>query len=232
MKKFTSLQIMLLMSFTLGSSQIYSRESDEMEMEDDNEAIVHELQAAQDEEEKMVVLADLVAFQPKSVERIIKDEADLEATFNSIRTFVNTKNTEIEKLNKEIDTLSNEKIVNEAERTRLEADVARLAVELADAQATFEKTIAKQRAKHKRDHRHEQAIKDLLKKAEQGLKTASKKTANFFNQTGITKAANQAGRYISNTVNQAGKSINKTFAKKKPKSKKNNEVVVQHGVTA
>jgi len=205
MKKLTSLQIMMLMSLALGSSQIYSRESHEMAMQDDNEAVMLELQSAQDEQAKMEVLTNLVALEPKVAERIIEDEADLEATFSSIRTFVNKKNTEIDKLNKE-------KVVNEVE-------VARLAVELADAQAALERAIAKQRAKHKRDHRHEQAIKDLLKKAEQGVKSLSKKSVSFFNQTGA---------YITKTANQTGKSINKAFAKNKSKSKKNDEVVVQH----
>jgi len=211
MKKLTSLQIMMLMSLALGSSQIYSRESHEMAMQDDNEAVMLELQSAQDEQAKMEVLTNLVALEPKVAERIIEDEADLEATFSSIRTFVNKKNTEIDKLNKE-------KVVNEVE-------VARLADELADAQAALERAIAKQRAKHKRDHRLEQSIKDLLKKAEQGLKTAAKKSVSFFNQTGsyIAKNANEAGAYITKTANKTGKSINKTFAKKKSKSKKNNE---------
>jgi len=205
MKKLTSLQITMFMSLALGSSQIYSRESDEMAMQDDNEAVMLEFQAAQVEQAGIPVLTNLVELEPKAVERIIEDEADLEATFNSIRTFVNKKNIEIDKLNKE-------KVVNEVE-------VAMLTKELADAQAALERTIAKQRAKHKHNHRHEQAIKDLFKKAEQGLKSLSKKSASFFNQSGA---------YITKTANQTGKSINKAFAKKKSKSKKNDEVVVQH----
>ena len=200
MKKLTSLQIMMLMTLALGSSQMHG-EIQKSNMADDNEAVMLEFQAAQDEQAGMEVLTDLVELEPMAVKRIIEDEADLEATFNSIRNFVHKKNTEIDKLNKE-------KVVNEVE-------LAILAKELADAQAALERAIAKQRAKHKRNHRHEQAIKDALKKAEQGVKSLSKKTLNFFNQTGITKAANQ-------TAN----SINKTFGKKKSKSKKSNNQVV------
>jgi len=200
MKKLTSLQIMMLMTLALGSSQMHG-EMQKSNMADDNEAVMLEFQAAQDEQAGMEVLTDLLELEPMAVKRIIEDEADLEATFNSIRNFVHKKNTEIDKLNKE-------KVVNEVE-------LAILAKELADAQAALERAIAKQRAKHKRNHRHEQAIKDALKKAEQGVKSLSKKTLNFFNQTGITKAANQTGN-----------SINKTFGKKKSKSKKNNNQVV------
>jgi len=224
MKKLTSLQIMMLMSLALGSSQIYSTESLEMEMEDDNAAIMLEFQAAQDEQAKMEVLTDLIELEPKVAERIITDEADLEATFNSIRIFVHKKNAEIATLNNKIDSLNNEKLVNEAEKARLEADVARLAVELTDAKALLEKTQAKQRAKHKHNHRHEQAINDILKKSEQGLQTASNNIASFFNQAGsfMTQTANQTGSYITQTANQAGKSINKAFKTSKKKSKKSN----------
>jgi len=227
MKKLTSLQIMMLMSLALGSSQIYSRESDEMAMQDDNEAVMLELQSAQDEQAKMEVLTDLIELEPKVAERIIEDEADLEATFNSIRTFVNKKNIEIDKLNKE-------KVVNEVE-------VARLAVELADAQAVLERTIAKQRAKHKHNYRHEQAIKDLFKKAEQGLKSLSKKSVSFFNQVGTYAnnfAVNESARLKKTFSSTSGftEGVKEGWTKnpfrtpkKKSKSKKNDEVVVQHG---
>jgi len=91
MKKLTSLQVMMLMSLALGSSQVYSRESDEMKMEDDNEAIMLTLQSEQDEQAKMDVLHDLIQLQPKVAERVIIDEADLEATYISVRNFINKK---------------------------------------------------------------------------------------------------------------------------------------------
>jgi len=233
MKKLTSLQIMMLMSLALGSSQIYSRESREMAMQDDNEAIQFELEAAPSKEARDV-LNDLAQMEPMVVERIAKetkdqnhinqiakDEAKLakdkakvenpDKTLHKVNNFLMDANKEIENLNKK-------DVVNEL-------DVARLAAEIANEQAKFERATAQYKAKHKHNHRHEQAIRDSLMKAEQGLKSLN------------NKSVNQASESM-----QAKKSKNKTLAKKKSKSKKNNdqpamssesnnsdEAVIQHG---
>jgi hypothetical protein len=196
MKKLTSLQILMLMNLALGSSHMYGEHPSNMD--DLNEAIQLELKFAQDE--TIEVLNDLAASQPMVIEHIIQDEADLEATFNSIRAFINKKNKEIEKLLKE-------KVVAEAE-------VAKLAVELADAQAMLEKAIAKQRAKHKHNHKYEQAIKDALMKAEQGVKALNKKAVNFFSNTGkaISKGAknikkSKASKAVVKASSQASEAI-------------------------
>jgi hypothetical protein len=179
MKKLTSLQILMLMNLALGSSHMYGEHPSNMD--DLNEAIQLELKFAQDE--TIEVLNDLAASQPMVIEHIIQDEADLEATFNSIRAFINKKNKEIEKLLKE-------KVVAEAE-------VAKLAVELADAQAMLEK-----------------AIKDALMKAEQGVKALNKKAVNFFSNTGkaISKGAknikkSKASKAVVKASSQASEAI-------------------------
>lgn len=210
MKKLTSLQVMMLMSLALGSSHIHSR-MEKSNMQDDTEAVMLELKAGQDEQARMEVLTDLVELEPKIVERIIEDEADLEATFNSIRSFVHKRNAEIDKLNKE-------KVVNEVE-------IARLAVELVDAQATLERTIAKQRAKHKHNHRLEQSIKDALKKAEQGLKSLQQKAMN---PEAAVKEMPKKGKSVkkAKTAKPMKNTSEKATPKKKSKSKKNNVQVM------
>lgn len=173
MKKLTSLQVLMLMGLALGSTSMYGKPNrakksmNMQEQKDLNEAVMYELQSAENEEARVDVLTDLASLEPLVVERIVENEADLESSFNSIRNFIHKKNEEIEKLNQE-------NSVNELE-------LARLAVELTDAQSMFDNTLAKERAKNKRNPKAEQAIKDALMKAKQGLKTLSKKVGNAFN---------------------------------------------------
>jgi len=149
MKKLTSLQILMVLGFGLSSSIIFSNEvTDEQDM---NEAVAAELDSAQTEAARLEVLTDLADLYPMQVERIIVNEADLESSFNSIRNFINKKNREIE-------SLLQQNNVSEAE-------MARLAVELADAKSELENTIAKQHAKHKKSHKQEQPVKDSFTKA-------------------------------------------------------------------
>jgi len=181
MKKLTSLQILMLMTLALGSSSMYGKQAQNQTFLQSvqytnalNEAAQLKLQSVQDEDATIEVLTDLAQSDPMVLERIIKDEADLEATFSSIKRFIDKKNREIEKLSKE-------KAVDET-------NIARLAVELADAQALFEKTTALHRSKHKHNHKFEQMIKDALMKAEQGVKSLSNKSVSFFKQAGQSVA--------------------------------------------
>lgn len=191
MKKLTSLQILMLMSLAVGSSHMHGSF-------DQDEAMQSQLKSVQDESATTAVLADLAASQPEAFNRIIEDEANLETTFNSLKRFIEKKNKEIEKLEKA-------KFIQEAE-------VARLAVELADAQAALEKTIARQRSTHKHDHRHEQAIKDALMKAEQGVKRLSEKALSglkIFGNDAYEKV-NEVSQKIKRS--KTGKSIAKVSA--------------------
>lgn len=136
------------------------------------------------------VLTDLAELYPAQVERIIADEVDLESTFNSVRNFVNKKN-------KEIESLSQQAAVSEA-------DIARLAIELADAQAALAEAEASNNVKNKKALRQGQPIKDALMKAQQSLKLLS----------------NQAISGFVNYGKKAGKAMSKSVAPKKSKSKK------------
>jgi hypothetical protein len=191
-----------------------------MKMKDDNKAIQFELETAPSKEARDV-LNDLAQMEPMVVERIAKETKD-KNLINQIakdETKLAKDKAKIEKpdkalhkvnnflmnANKEIENLNKKDVVNEL-------DVARLAVEIANEQAKFEQATAQYKTKHKHNHRLEQAIKDALMKAEQGLKSLSKKSAN------------QADKPV-----QVKKSKNKPEAKKKSKSKKNDKVAIQHG---
>ena len=216
MKKLTSLQVMMLMSLALGSSQMHGG-MQKSNMKDDSKAVMLELQVGQDEQVKMDVLTDLVTTEPRSAERIILDEANLEANFTSIKNFVHKRNNEIERLNKK-DVIA-------------EPEVAIIAVELADAQAALDKTIAKQLAKHKHNHRLEQTVKDALKKAEQGLKSLQRKAMN--SQSAVQempKKGKSVKKYKTEKPmkHKTEKAMpkKKSESKKKSKSKKNNDQVM------
>jgi hypothetical protein len=168
MKKLTSLQILMVLGLGLNASTILSNEA--INEQDMSEAVAAELDSAQAEAARLEVLTDLAELYPMQVERIITDEADLESTFNSIRNFINKKNTEIENLLQQNNVS--------------EAEVARLAVELADAQSELNNTIAKQRAKHKKSHKQEQPIKDAFMKAGKNLKSLNSKNVRGFNDSG------------------------------------------------
>ena len=154
MKKLTSLQILMILGLGLNTSVIFSSDED-MNVENMHEAVEAELDSAETEAARLDVLTGLAELYPMQVERIIMNESDLESNFNSIRNFINKKNIEIE-------SLLEKNEVNEAE-------VARLAVELADAKSELQNTIAKQRAKHKKPHKQEQSISDSFIKAGQNI---------------------------------------------------------------
>jgi len=182
MKKLTSLQILLLMSLSLGSSYAFSKHA--VSVKNQNEAAKLELQSVRDEAATADVLQDLDA---KSIEQIVESLSNLEAKLSSIKHFVDKKN-------KEIEVLLQEQSVTEEE-------IAIKAVELANAQAIFEKTLAQQRTKHKhaKHNKYEQAIRDAFMKAEQGVKLLNEKAMNL--------------------AQKAKKSINKFRNKSRNKSK-------------
>lgn len=102
----------------------------------------------------------------KATQAIAIDEKNLDASFKSIRKFLNKLNTSIEKL-------LHQKFVNEE-------DIQKYTTELADAQRLFAKTIAQQREQHKHNNRQEHSINKALAKAQKNLKTLSKKTIHHF----------------------------------------------------
>lgn len=220
MKKLTSLQIFTLMSLALGSTSMYAEKPqvkrtkeahikhlNMQQQKDLQEAVSFELKAEEDELAKMDVLTDLAELDPATVERIIENEFDLEETFGSIRKFVERKN-------EEIDALHQEKTVDQRE-------IARLAVELTDAQATFEKTLAKHRAKNKHNHRVEESLSKLLMQAQRKLKDLSRKGGMFMNDLSKSVA-----RTTNNAVEFAKKSGSKKSKMKKSKTEVE-EVVIQ-----
>ncbi|MBP6870259.1 hypothetical protein KBC04_05225 [Candidatus Babeliales bacterium] len=163
MKNLTKLQIFMLMSLAVGSLTMHANDVS------DFEAVTSQVDAAQNLQATVDVLEELEQSNPDVIELIILDEADLEATFGSIRNFIQKKNKEIERL------LSK----NQVEQ----AEIAKLGIELADAQAAYEKASARYKMKHKKSYRGEQAIKDSLIKAEQGLQSLSSQIKNNLEAT-------------------------------------------------
>jgi len=162
------LHITLLTLLGLGSYNLHSQQDD---MQEENMQLQNDIQAAEQQ-----VIDDLAATHPEIINQIIDEEDNLEENFAKIKNFVATKNKEIEQLEKLADQ-------NEVEQV----EIARLALELADAQTVLKATIEKQRAKHRKNHKLEQKIKDALFKAEQGLKNLQNKVISF-SQKGYNKA--------------------------------------------
>ncbi|MBV8661222.1 MAG: hypothetical protein JO129_03710 [Candidatus Dependentiae bacterium] len=154
MKKLTKLQISILMSVSISSMSIYADEAPSAESL--SQAVQAEIQSVEVEKATSDVLADLADTNPEIINEIIKDESYLSGTFSTIRHFV-------ERTNKGIDKLAEKEMISEPE-------VAKFAIEIADAQADFDKAIARQRARHKENHRYEDLIKKDLEKAELGVK--------------------------------------------------------------
>lgn len=137
--------------------------------------------AARNIQSTVDILENLEKINPTVIERIILDEKNLEANFSSIKTFVHKKI-------KELKNLAQEKIIDEA-------DFARLAVELADAQAAFEKACARYKAQYKKAFKGSQAIMDSLMEAEQSLKNLSAQQ--------IKQELNQTSQYVKETMQDA-----------------------------
>jgi len=129
-------------------------------------------------------------------------------------------NSSLAKKNKEIEKLQKEK-------NMAEEDIARLAFELADAQAMFDKYVARQRDRHKHNHKHEQAIQDMLTKANRGLQSMQEQFLAAMNYLNSTQAAQYAKAGARNAYRQAKRGAQyasqKAFGKKQNK-KANNAV--------
>jgi hypothetical protein len=185
MKKLTKLQIMMLMSLSVGS--IYLQGQDEQSFQE--QAITLELKSEKAEDIDDKVLQALADVAPASVESLIFETEELTPSFGEIKKLVDKKNKEIERLSKQAE-------INQA-------DIARIGIELADAQASLKKAEALQRAKHKKPNKLEQLINDSLKKAEQALKR--------LNDSATTKAvkrvAVESGKFISKKAEEAYETV-------------------------
>lgn len=102
----------------------------------------------------------------QAMQAIAIDEKNLDASFKSIRKFLN-------KLNASIEKLSQQKFVNEI-------DIEKYTTELADAQRLFAATVTQQEKQHKHNNRQEHAIKKAIAKAQKNLQALSKKTIHHF----------------------------------------------------
>jgi|GEM_PF-3197401 len=173
MRKLTSLKILMLMSLAVGSSEVYGRDlSPEEDLMYRNQAVTAELEANDIEDATDEVMADLAEFHPGVVESIVRNERNLDANYGDIKRFLRD-------VNEQIDELSEQDSAKDTE-------IARLAVELADAQAMFEKYVARERSRDKRNDSHEQKIKDLLVSAQKSLKAINQKAMKSLNVFGRT----------------------------------------------
>lgn len=163
MKNYKQLRIAVLISLASGSSSIDSRFVENIENQDEIALLTQ--QAIRDEAATLEVLQDLAVSHPAIVEQIVEETKDLESEFNNIRAFMRNKNKEIERLLQQ--------------NSVAEAEVARLAVELAQAKADFEKALAEHRAQHKHPHKNEQSIKQALAKGLNGVKTLHNRAVNY-----------------------------------------------------
>ena len=195
MKKLTKFHVMMLMGLAVGSFHLQGVNEEEFA----NEAITLEQQVAQDEQAKEEVVANLTDIAPEMLDEIALDEAELNAHFSAIKNLVHKKNKEIEKLSSkaEVD----------------EALIAKIGIELADAQIALKKAEAAHRAKHKKAHKFEQAINDSLKKAEQALKKLNDSAA----VKSMKSAAVESGRFISENTQKAYHRVNDSRAMKATK---------------
>lgn len=191
------LQILMLMSLAIGSSLIYTSQT--KKQQDQAEAIQSQLNSTLDQQASLEVLGLLSQSNPEVVELIIEDEESLDSNFNSIKKFIDKKNKEIAKLS-----------LNESVK---DTEIARLAVELVNAQAMFEKYIAEQRAKNKTNPSREQDIIDALKAAGQKLRSFNEKAMDSLSELG--NAAKKSVKSIEGQINkQVKKHRNKLISSK------------------
>lgn len=185
MKKFTKLKIFILMSLAIGSINIHADEKS------DKEAITNQVDSAQNLNETVDILEELEISNPEVIKQIILDENDLDANFGSVKSFTQKFNSKIEKY-------LQKPVVSEIEITKL-------AVELADTQAAFEKASARYNMKYKKEYKGEQAIKDNLMKAAQGLQSLSLQLKNGLEvaYTSTQKAVKKANQTLSKGIEKS-----------------------------
>jgi len=172
-KNLTSFKILTLMILAVGSSQVFGRELSKKEnLAFQRQTIRAELSANNIEDETDGIMKILAQLHPGILEKIVKEERNLDANYSDIKRFLRD-------LNEEIETLSEQKNIKDTK-------IARLAVELADAQAMFEKYVARERSRDKRNDSHEQKIKDLLVSAQKSLKAINQKAMKSLNVFGRT----------------------------------------------
>ena|GEM_PF-2878330 len=162
MKNLTSFKILTLMILAVGSSQVFGRELSKKEnLAFQRQTIRAELSANNIEDETDGIMKILAQLHPGILEKIVKEERNLDANYSDIKRFLRD-------LNEEIETLSEQKNIKDTK-------IARLAVELADAQAMFKKYIARERSEDKRNDSREEKITNLLVNAQSNLKAIIRK---------------------------------------------------------
>lgn len=171
MKNLTKLQVMMLMGLAVGSVSMHGQS----DQENQDEVVALTLEADRTEDMSDHVLQQLSQISPATIEQAVLETAELIPSFQEIRSLVDKKNKEIEKL-------SAQAVVDEAQ-------IAKIGIELAQAQAALKQAEAVQRAKHKKHHKLEQTINDALKKAEQGLKALNDSVAMRTIKDGLSDAA-------------------------------------------
>lgn len=202
------LQILTLTTLTFGSYCMYGQPEHILDVQENRLEQEQAIQAAKEE-----VIHDLAEQEPSMIDKIIQDEDNLQDRFGIVQNFA-------AQLHKRIEKLSTQQTISQAE-------IARLAIELADTQAALERTIEKQRTKHRKQHKLEQKIKDSLMKTEQSLKNLQKKATPFIQdsveyvqqatskknrvaaQKQITQHAQQVQKRIQDTVQSKRKSTQK-----------------------
>jgi len=200
MKNFKKL--MMLASAIASFSLIASEKSDETY---EQEAVSEELNSARLESAQLELLQVLAQQDPNAVKQIIIDEEDLEAAFSSIRKFVETLNKKLEK------AIESNQIA--------QTEVARLTIEIADAQASLDTATARQRAKHKNNHKFEQTIEDALMKAKQNIQILNKKVmargkklgktiTNNYQEVKRSRPGKIVAQATSNAMRNSNESIN------------------------
>ena len=194
MKKLTSLKILMLMSLAVGSSNMYGRDlSPEDDLVFQNQTVAAELKANDIEDATDEVMEELAEFHPGIVEKIVRNERNLDANYGDIKRFLGD-------LNDQIDELAEQDSAKDTE-------IARLAVELADAQAMFAKYVARERSRDKRNNGHESKIKGLLGSAQKNLKIINQRALNNLNVFGkaVSKYTNRAKKAVVKGVNGSPK---------------------------
>jgi len=148
MKKLTSLQIMMLMSLSVGSMQLFGK----MQSTETQDAIQDAILDKQAEQ----VQADLAQVNPAAERKLEKSLNEIHESFISIEHKLSKVNRALE---------------NESQSSTSEEQIAIHAVELEKIQKCFHELIARCSKKHHNKHEGRiQRIKDQLMKAEQSLK--------------------------------------------------------------
>lgn len=179
-----NLQILIVLSLTTLWTQIDARSI----KQEDEEGVTEYVDHVERQQETLQLLQKLEKSNPEIIEGIILNEQDLEATFDSIKSFINKENKKIEHLSKQA--------------TVDETKITQLTIELTDTQAALDKAIARYETKHKKSPKVKQALQDALAKTQESLVALTKKAQINFKQA------------VQYTKKELDKSINKSRNKK------------------